>query len=413
MSLLRERRYLVLFLIVFVNFLGGTIVLPMLPLYSQRRFGASPEQISLLLAAFFAAQFLAAPVLGRLSDKYGRLPVLLYSQIGTVISFIMMAVAQDFTLLLLARILDGVTGGNVIVAQAYVSDITPKEKRTQGLGIIFMAFGLGYILGPALGGLIAAIGNDRLPFFIGAAVTIVTVMLTWLKLDESLPRAKRLERKVQGRAQMKPAEIIGNRSLLLILLIGFAAQFSIAVLQSTIALYAEVELFPGAGEQTVNLGVGLMLTCIGIGQFITQIALLRPALKRFGEHRLIVIGDMLRAVGMLSVILFQSPVLVGAVSLILIAFGSGLMMPSLQALVTTSVREEISGGMLGVYNASTSLGLIIGTAIGGILFSAGHQIPFWVAGIVLLLTALPAIYLMHRGGSDLAVVEGAPVISRA
>jgi len=413
MALLRDRRYLVLFLIVFVNFLGGTIVLPMLPLYAQRHFEASPEQISMLLAAYFAAQFLAAPVLGRLSDKFGRLPVLLYSQIGTVLSFFMMAVAQDFAVLLLARVLDGVTGGNVIVAQAYVSDITPKEKRTQGLGIIFMAFGLGYIFGPALGGLVAAIGNDRLPFFIGAIVTIATVLLTWFLLDESLPKAKRLERKVQGRATMKPSEIFGNRSLLIILLIGFCAQFSIAVLQSTIALYAEEELFRGAGEQTINLGVGLMLTCIGIGQFITQIALLRPALRRFGERRLIVIGDLLRATGMLSVILFDSPVLVGAFSLILIALGSGLMMPSLQALATTSGREEISGGVLGVYNASTSLGLIFGTALGGVLFSSGHQVPFWVGGVMLLLTALPAIYLMHRTEGDLAVVEGAPVVGRA
>src|SRR5262245_22030975 len=125
-----DRRHLFpIFCIVFVNFLGGTLVLPILPLYAQERFHASVELITLLNASFFAAQFIAGPFLGRLSDKYGRLPILIISQLGTVASFIMIALAQDMTGLFAARILDGITGGNIIVAQAYITDITPREKR--------------------------------------------------------------------------------------------------------------------------------------------------------------------------------------------------------------------------------------------------------------------------------------------
>lgn len=394
--MLKDRRYLVLFAVAFVNFLGGTIVLPTLPLYAQRNFGAQPQQISLLLASYFIAQFLAAPLLGRLSDKYGRLPVLLVSQIGTVLSFVMMAAAQDFNVLLLARVLDGITGGNLIVAQAYVTDITPKEKRTQGLGILFMAFGLGYILGPAVGGIVSAFSGDHMPFVVGASVTAFTVALTWIFLDESLTKEKRQQRADEGRARMSVSEITGNRSLLIILVIGFAAQFCIAIIQSTIALFAAAELFPGETNQQVNLGVGLMLTSIGLGQVITQVFFLRPALKRFGEHRLVVYGDILRGLGMMSIAMFASPWLVGGVSLMFMAIASGLMMPSLQGLATMSLREEINGGALGVYNAATSLGLIMGTGLGGSMFDIGHRVPFLIAGGVMLMTVIPAMYLMRR-----------------
>lgn len=386
---------MILFAIVFSNFLGATIVLPTLPLFAQRHFGASPETISLLLASFFVAQFLAAPILGRASDRFGRLPVLIISQIGTFISFILLPTAQSLPVLFAARILDGITGGNVIVAQAYVTDITPRKERTNGLGVIFAAFGLGYIVGPAVGGLLGSAFNDTAPFWVGAAISLLTVVMTWLFLDESLPAEERLKR-ARSKVRLAPAFIFGNNVLVLILITGFTAQFSIAVLQSTIALYGEHVLFNGQGERAVNLGVGLMLTGIGVGQFVTQLLLMRPLVKRYGERRMVVIGAVMRAVGMLSIAAFASPLLVGGFSLMLVAMASGIMMPSLQALATTSVSEDISGGVLGVYNASTSLGIIAGTYSGGILFSVTPQTPFIAAGLVLLATIIPAVLLMQR-----------------
>jgi len=396
---LSRRRVITLFLIVFVNFLGATIVIPTLPLYAQRHFDASPQIISLLLASFFIAQFIAAPFLGRLSDRVGRLPVLLISQVGSFVSFLILGTAGSLSMLFVGRVLDGITGGNIIVAQAYITDITPREKRTQGLGIIFAAFGLGYILGPAVGGIAAALFNDRAPFFVGAAVSLFTVIVTQVALDESLTAEVRRARAAEGRARLTLSDITSSTPFMIILVIGFCAQFSIAILQATIALFGEEVLFSDYSAQAANLGVGLMLTGIGVGQFVTQLFLLRRLVVRFGETRLVVAGALLRSLGMLSLTVFTSPLLVGPLSLVTIAIASGIMMPSLQALATTSVSERFSGSVLGVYGASTSLGVIIGTALGGQLFGIAPTLPYFVAGLMLLFTVLPAIALMRRTNS--------------
>jgi DHA1 family tetracycline resistance protein-like MFS transporter len=387
---MERRRLFSVFLIVFANFLGGTVVLPTLPLYAQRHFDADPGVISLMLASFFIGQFLAAPWLGRLSDRYGRVPVLIVSQIGTFLSFLIMGTAASLPVLFAARVLDGITGGNVIVAQAYITDFSPREKRTQSLGIVWTAFGVGYILGPALGGIVGALFSDRATFFLGAAISFITVVITWLLLDE--PKEKRVNRKVG----IRPAEIASNHLLVLILVIGFMAQFSIALLQSTLALFGEAVVFAHHTDQEINLGVGLLLTCTGVGQLITQWAILPPMVKRLGERRLVVVGAVIRAVGFLSMAVFVSPWLIGGFSLMAIAIASGTMMPSLQSLATTSVSESVSGSVLGVYQSSVTLGIIIGTAIGGQLFEVAPTLPYVIAGTVLLLTTIPALLLMRR-----------------
>jgi DHA1 family tetracycline resistance protein-like MFS transporter len=387
---MERRRLFSVFLIVFANFLGGTVVLPTLPLYAQRHFDADPGVISLMLASFVIGQFLAAPWLGRLSDRYGRVPVLIVSQIGTFLSFLIMGTAASLPVLFAARVLDGITGGNVIVAQAYITDFSPREKRTQSLGIVWTAFGVGYILGPALGGIVGALFSDRATFFLGAAISFITVVITWLLLDE--PKEKRVNRKVG----IRPAEIASNHLLVLILVIGFMAQFSIALLQSTLALFGEAVVFAHHTDQEINLGVGLLLTCTGVGQLITQWAILPPMVKRLGERRLVVVGAVIRAVGFLSMAVFVSPWLIGGFSLMAIAIASGTMMPSLQSLATTSVSESVSGSVLGVYQSSVTLGIIIGTAIGGQLFEVAPTLPYVIAGTVLLLTTIPALLLMRR-----------------
>lgn len=396
-----DRRLIVIFLIVFVNFLGGTIVLPILPLYAQRHFDASPELVTLLNSSFFLAQFLAGPLMGRWSDKYGRVPLLIISQIGTVISFVMMGTAGSLTMLFAARILDGITGGNVIVAQAYITDITPREQRTRALGLIFMAFGLGFIFGPGLGGTLAAFFGETAPFYVGAAVTLVTVLLSWLVLKESLKPEQRAARRALGR-NLTPADVTGNLPLLLILVIGFAAQFSFSMFQSTFALFGEAVLFTGQTPQEISLGVGLLLTAIGVGQFLTQLFLIQRLVKRWGEANLVVIGDVLRAFGVLSLVMFTSPLLVGPVSLIAFAVGSGLMMPSLQSLATVTVHDDLRGGVLGVYQSATSLGVILGSALGGVLFSVAPTRPFLIGGLLFLVILLPA-NLLRRTPARAAV----------
>ncbi len=389
------RRSIILFLIVFSNFLGATVVLPTLPLYSQRHFAMSPEAIATLLDSYFIAQFVASPWIGKLSDRFGRVPVLIVSQIGTVLSFIMLGFAANVPVLFAARILDGITGGNVIVAQAYIADVSPREQRTQALSIVWMAFGLGYILGPAIGGIVAAVFNDQATFLLGAGISLICVILTGLMLDESLTPEVRAARRLVSRASLKLQDIFVNRPLVLILIIGFGAQLALSLLTSTLALFGEEVIFSGQTMDAVNLGVGLLLTCIGVGQFLTQLLLIKPLVKRFGERRLVVTGTLLRGSAMLAMAVFTRPYSEAA-SLILFAAASGIMMPSLQALATTAVSAEFNGVVLGYYQAAISVGIIAGTWLGGQFFGITPTLPYLLGGVMLLITVLPGVVLMRH-----------------
>lgn len=186
-----DRRLVTILSIVFVQIAGAALILPILPLFAEREFAMHPATISLLVSAYFVTQFFAGPYLGQLSDQKGRVPILVISQIGSAVSFFMMAAAGSAWVLFAARALDGITGGNIIVAQAYITDITPREKRTEALGYIFAAFGLGFIIGPALGGLLSAWLGARMPFVIAGVASLATAGMSWLLLDETVgPKAK-------------------------------------------------------------------------------------------------------------------------------------------------------------------------------------------------------------------------------
>lgn len=387
-----DPRLVTILLIVFAQFIGATMVLPVLPLYARREFGLEPEVITLLVSAFFAAQFLAGPFIGRLSDNYGRVPVLIISQVGTVISFFMLAFAGQAWLLFASRILDGVTGGNVIVAQAYITDITPREKRTQALGYVFAVLGLGFVFGPALGGVLSAAFNEQAPFFVAGVFAILPLVLTWRTLNETLTPEQREQNRSVGRKGMSPAQVVGNLPLMTILVIAFAGQFGLGVLQATFALYGEEVLFAGASEDVTNLGIGLLLAMIGLGQLFTQLYLLPRLLTRFREANLVIIGALLRGLTLFAFALITSPWLGAPISLAF-AVGSGLLMPALQSLSTDTVPDELRGGVLGLYQSSVSLATIFSTALSGTLFAITPQTPYWLGGVLLLFVSLMGVGL--------------------
>jgi MFS transporter, DHA1 family, tetracycline resistance protein len=393
-----DRRLLTVLLIVFVQMLGAAMILPILPLYAQREFGMAPQTITLLATTFFAAQFVAGPFLGRLSDKIGRRPVLLVSQAGTAVSFLMLALAPNVAFLFLARLLDGITGGNVIVAQAYITDITPREKRTQSLGYIFAVFGLGFIFGPALGGLLAAAFGPRIPYVFAAIAATIVVLLTWFTLDESLTQEQRLANRAFKRRSIGLSAILGNRVLFLILIIAFIGQFGFGMLQATFALFGAAVLFADFSESMVNLGIGVLLTLVGVGQVTTQVWLLPQALKRFDETRLVIFGLLSRATGLLIFAVLAKPLL-GGVAALLFAAGIGLMMPSLQSLTTSAVADEVRGGVLGVYQSTVSLAIIFSTAVAGTIFALDPTYPYWVGAGLSLLVLLPALLLVRWMGN--------------
>jgi MFS family permease len=390
-----RRRSIVIFLIVFSSFLGGTVVLPTLPLYAQRHFNLSPDAITILLDSFFIAQFIASPWIGRLSDRYGRIPVLLISQFGTVISFIMLGAAATVPMLFAARILDGITGGNIIVAQAYIADVSPREKRTQSLSIVWMAFGLSYILGPAIGGVVAAISSEEATFVIGAGISLVSLLLTWFLLDESLTPEVRAARQTLKRVSMRVADVFANTPLVLILTIAFGTQFGLSLMTSTLALFGAAVIFAGESTDTINLGVGILLTCVGFGQFFTQLFLIKPLVGRFGERRLVVFGTFCRGLSLLVMSVFLVPIAAGG-ALLAFAAASGLLMPSLQSLATTSVDREHNGAVLGYYQAAISLGIITGTWLGGVFFNTSPTLPYALGSVLMFCTVVPAVLLLRR-----------------
>src|SRR5919204_4290368 len=181
------RPLLIIFLTIFVNLIGFGIIIPLLPFYAQT-FGASPVVIGLLFAVFSLCQLLAAPALGDLSDRYGRRPVLVFSLAGTVLSFAMLALARSVAMLFLARIVDGLSGGNISTARAYVADVTEPKDRARAYGLIGAAFGLGFILGPALSGVLARVSYTA-PIWAAAIVTLIATFVAWFWLPETVHRA--------------------------------------------------------------------------------------------------------------------------------------------------------------------------------------------------------------------------------
>ncbi len=397
-----DRRLLTIVLIVFVQMVGAAMILPILPLYAQRKFDMPPQTIALLMTVFYVAQFVAGPFLGRLSDRYGRIPILLVSQVGTVISFAMLGLAQSVAMLFFARILDGITGGNIIVAQAYITDITPREKRAQSLGYVFAVFGLGFIIGPALGGILSAWLGPQIPFLIAALAATLVTLLTWLSLNESLTPEQREVNRNFKKAGLNLKDMGGNLNLMLILFVAFGGQFIMGLLQSTFALFGEAVLFTQYSESATDLGIGLLLAVIGMAQVVTQMFVLKPALKHFGEAKLVIIGSILRVFSMFILVVIISP-WIASISMIFLAVGVGIMMPSLQSMATKSVADELRGGVLGWYQSSISLSIIVGTALGGILFAITPTTPYWVGAFTSFIVILPAIILMRQMGIQEAV----------
>jgi len=415
-----NRRLFTILSIVFVQIAGAALILPILPLYAERQYNLGPASVSLLVSSFFIAQFFAGPLLGQLSDRYGRVPLLILSQIGSAISFFMMAAAGSAWMLFAARIVDGITGGNFIIAQAYVTDITPSERRTEAFGYIFAAFGIGFIVGPALGGLLSAWFGARIPFIVAGVAALVTAAMC-LVLEETVPSRKVVPASSgqpdhaprpalpapQLTIRLSPTQVLHNTPLLLIMAVGFIGQFGLGMMQATFALYAAVLLFPGASNNATNLGVGLLLAVVGLGQFVTQTWLIHPLKQRLGDARLVILGNLVRAAALLIFALVTSPWLAAAGSLFF-AIGMGLTVPPLQTLAIHTVDESLRGGVLGVFQSALSLAIIFSTSIAGVIFTAGPRLPFWTGAILSLAAILPALSVMRQADQQVMVPNPSP-----
>ncbi|TAK13387.1 MAG: MFS transporter [Anaerolineae bacterium] len=405
-----DRRILPIMLVIFTNLLGAGLIFPILPLYAVGTMGATVPQATLLSAAFFAAQFVASPILGRLSDRYGRRPLLLVSQAGTVLSFILFIYAPEIGarldalgfhpgmsgglfMLFFARTLDGFTGGNVSIGYAYISDISTAQNRTQNFGYFLAALNAGFIFGPVFGGALAASGF-RAPFIGAAIITTLTLLLTVFVLKESLGDHERTQPGLPAE-RMPLRQIAANRPLALLYLQAFLGISAFSAIPATFALYAEVVIFPGLAHEAVAGRVGLMLALVGIAAVITQLFLLKPLVARLGERRTVLTGFMAWLGVYLLMPQFHNPWVIAAL-LAPFSFSRSVIDPSLQSMVARHATPRTRGQMLGLLQASQSLAFIFGPIWAGVAFERiAPQAIYWVGSVILALAALLA-FSMRR-----------------
>lgn len=360
-----------------IDLVGFGIVLPILPLYA-RRFGASATAIGLLVASFSLAQLLFAPVLGRLSDRIGRKPVLILSLTGTAVASLVTGLAGTLWLLFAARIADGISGASVSVAQATVIDMATPEERSRLLGLLGAAFGLGFVAGPILGGL-AALVDPRLPFFLAALIAGVNAVVASRRLPETNPSPG--EAVAGGAPDPEGADGGGEGAGVgAYALIAFVALAAFSAFEATFALFGNRRLgFGEASTAAVFAGVGILIALV-------QIGLVRPCVRRLGERGALRCGLLVNAAGLLILAAVQSRVAL-VPALVLLTVGQGLVTPTLSALVGGGVGARKRGGALGIQQAAGGLGRVAGPVAGGVLFQhVGTASPF-VGGAVLMAVA--------------------------
>ena len=363
---------LVLFLTILVNLIGFGIIIPLLPFYATS-YGASPVTIGLLFASFSISQLFAAPLLGEWSDRWGRRPVLILSLIGTTLSFVMLALATSLWMLFAARIIDGLSGGNITTARAYIADVTAEEDRAKAYGFLGAAFGLGFILGPALGGFFSHISYTA-PIWVAAIVSLGATVLAWVWLPETLHRA----RAVSGSPWQALREIAGRSQLRVLLAVDFIYWMSLAVYQTTFALFGANRFGFDAAR------TGYFLSAFGFLGVIVQGGLVGPIVRRLGERRTLTAGLLLAAIGWGgSAFTYSLPVFV----LLLVpgAMGIGLCNATLSALISHSAGADEQGRVQGAAGALESVGRAAGPVWGnGALQHFGEGSAYGAAAVLLI-----------------------------
>jgi len=370
------RPLLVIFLTIFVNLIGFGIIIPLLPFYAET-FGASPIVIGLLFAVFSICQLAAAPVLGDWSDRYGRRPILIFSLIGTVVSFVLLAVAHSLTMLFIARIVDGLSGGNISTARAYVADVTEPKDRARAYGLIGAAFGLGFIFGPALSGVLAKVSYTA-PIWAAAGITLAATAVAWLWLPETVHRAQA----GTGMPFRNLPEMLRRPALGRILVIDFVYWFAFAIFQTTFALFTSRRFHFDASQ------TGYFFSAFGVLGAIVQGGFIRPIVRRLGDKPTFVVGLLCSVIGLIGATLTHS-VTVFAATLVPLAFGIGFGHPTMASLVSKTARNDEQGRVQGAASAVESLGRTVGPVWGSAsLQRFGDGVPYVSAAVFLLLTLL-------------------------
>ena len=363
-----------------LDLVGFGIVVPILGRYAER-FGANGLQVGLMFASFSIAQMVFAPILGRISDKVGRKPVIVFSLIGTAVGSFVTGAAGALWVLFLGRILDGASGASVAVAQGAVADIAPPEQRARLMGMMGAAFGIGFVVGPALGGL-AALGGPHVPFYLAGSIAAVNAIAAMIRLPETKPDTSHITEKHQRGSALSPA-------LKRFALVGFLSMLGFAGFEATFSIWGQKQFgFTEGSASIVFVFVGVTLVAV-------QGGLIGPLTEKLGSRKLLRIGLSLVAVGLLLLgVTTTWPLLF--VALFLLSIGQGVSGPSGGALVAELAPVERRGEAIGYQQSTAAFGRVAGPVMAGALFDhVGISAPFLVSG-VLILCAVGSVWSITR-----------------
>lgn len=382
-----NRPLILILLFVFIDVLGFGLILPLLPYYALE-FDATSLMVGLLLSANALTQMIGAPILGRLSDRYGRKPLLIASISGTVISFLILGWANSLVVLFISRILDGFLGGNVSLAQAYITDTTTKENRAQGLGLIGAAFGVGFIFGPAMGGFLSAGGNFALPAFAAAGLAAVNLVGALIWLPESLPVEKRTSPTKKEKPEFSLNALINalrrpcvGPLLNVILVYGLA----FTIFQTMFSLFTQQKL--GFSAQSTSY----VLTYVGVLVVLVQGGGIRLLSAKYSDKQLTFYGAILLTGGLLGWA-FSNSLTTLLIALAPLALASGMLRVSTNSALTKSVDPSEVGGILGLSAAMNSFTQVIAPLIGSFLLAQISPAAPGVAGALLMVVAVVIIW---------------------
>lgn len=396
------RVLLILFLVVVVDLLGFGIIIPLFP-YMAVRLGATPEQITPILAVYSLCQFIAAPLWGRMSDRFGRRPILMTSMLGAAASYVMLAFADTIGWLIASRALGGFMAGNISAAMAYASDVTTGENRARGLGLVGAAIGIGFMLGPALGGLLAGDDLESARFDLPALVATGLSLTAFLAVSLWLPESHRAEdpaRRVHEREPRTAWRQVFHRPALAMLITAILlVTIAHSMLESIIAIWA-MDRFDFGPRQ-----LGFFLLLMGALVVLMQGGAAGQLTGRFGEKRVAVAGITSYLCGLVLLALSEGLLLMicGGV---LCGLGAGAYLPGLSSLVSKQADPSERGVVMGTYQSATSLARIIGPMVSGALYSGiSYRAPFLLG----ILVASPALWLIiqsQRATAGTRMVKG-------
>ena len=382
-----SRPLLVIFLTVFVNLVGFGIIIPLLPFYAET-FGASPLTIGLLFASFSLSQLLATPALGVLSDRWGRRPVLIFSLLGTVVSFAMLAMARSLPRVFAARVIDGLSGGNITTARAYIADVTEPHERAKAYGLLGAAFGLGFIVGPGLAGVFSKISYTA-PIWAAAFVTLIATGMAWFWLPETVHRTDAMPI-----SPLKAVpEVFARQRLRPLLIADFVYWASFSVCNTTFALFAS-RRFGFDVAQT-----GYVLAAFGFLGVIVQVGMVGPVVRRFGVLRTFLFGLVMAAAGW-ALVGMSHTLPMFLMALVPAGIGVGWCNAALITLVSHAASKEEQGKVQGAAGALESLGRTIGPVWGnGALQRFGEGSAYASASVAFVVTSL-VMLSYHQPASE-------------